>query len=143
MARYTDLSASYPQCKCAKPPELRWDTHPECMYCIYGNHFMEVRRGLDHDGVPECGFCAKISRPNRATWVTEYKQRVLDPANFGYTSDHGRAAHANASNVPVANQQQVPTDLMAASYGGEFLQSSGVVSEDLGNWEAGPRRSIW
>ena len=71
--------------------------------------------------------------------MAEYKQRVLDPANYGNTSDLGRAANANAStNVPVANQQQVPLDHMAASYSGDFLQPSGVVSEHQGDWDANP-----
>ena len=136
--RYKDPGAIYSLCKCARTLSLRWDSHPGCTSCIYGNHCVEGLRDLDHEGEPDCTFCKKLRRYDRANWVTEYKRRVLDPAIFGYTSNHGRAAHANASNVPVANQQQVPTDLMAASYGGEFLQLSGVVSQDQGNWDAGP-----
>ena len=138
MSRYQDPDSVYSLCKCVKAPTLRWDPHPECMYCIYGNHYMEVKFGLGHDGEPDCTYCAKLRRFERAKWADEYKARVLDPANYGYTSSFGHAnANANA-NVTVANRP-VPLDHMAASNEGEMqLQPSGVVSEHQGDWDATP-----
>ena len=130
--RYTDPGAIYSLCKCAKTPTLRWDPHPECMFCIYRDHYVEALRDLDREGEPECTFCKRLRRCDRARWVAQYKKHVLDPA-----ANH--VANANASTyVPVANLQQVPLDHMAASYDGGVLHFSGVVGEHHGEWGATP-----
>ena len=132
-----DPGSIYIRCRCPRPANLRWDPHPQCMHCIHGAHYMEVRCGLDYDGEPPCPYCRRIRRSERARWADEYRARVLTPpANHLGRANASDVAFANA-NVEVA-APPVPSDHRVAANEGEDLQPSGVVSEHQGDWAANP-----
>ena len=118
-----DPGGIYANCGCEKPPEMRWDPHPDCLFHVYAAHYEEVKYDLDHDGEPSCRYCATIWRPQRAHWSERFKALRIDVTPASYTGS------ASQANTTVANQL-APTVPMASE--DDFLQPSGVMSHQSG-----------